>query len=132
MNNSIHNGSLSSSAQSGVALLRRKSANAQKTAASLATKPSSPHFHHWNFFSAFAIDDPAKRDELEGILIAALPTANNGSKPRLKKARALLSSDGTQKTATHVVLKKRKMSAAARKRIGDAPRKRWAKQKASK
>ena len=51
-----------------------------------ATKPSSPHFHHWNFFSAFAIDDPAKRDELEGILIAALPTANNGAKPRLKKA----------------------------------------------
>jgi hypothetical protein len=51
-----------------------------------ATKPSSPHFHHWNFFSPFAIDAPTKRDELEDILIAALPTANNGSKPRLKKA----------------------------------------------
>jgi hypothetical protein len=51
---------------------------------------------------------------------------------QLTKVRALLSSDGTQKTATHVVPKKRKMSAAARKRIGDAQRKRWAKQKASK
>ena len=51
-----------------------------------ATKPSSPHFHHWDFFFPFAIDDSAKRDKLEGILIAALPTANNGSKPRLKKA----------------------------------------------
>jgi hypothetical protein len=50
---------------------------------------------------------------------------------RLKQARALLSGDGTQKTATHVVPKKRKMSAAARKRIGDAQRKRWANQKAA-
>jgi hypothetical protein len=51
---------------------------------------------------------------------------------QLKLARALLSSDGTQKTAAHVVPKKRKMSAAARKRIGDAQRKRWAKQNAGK
>jgi hypothetical protein len=50
---------------------------------------------------------------------------------QLKQARALLSSDGTRKTATHFVPKKRKMSAAARKRIGDAQRKRWAKQKAT-
>ncbi len=51
---------------------------------------------------------------------------------QLKQARALLSGDGTQKTATHVVPKKRKMSAAARKRIGDAQRRRWAKDKATK
>jgi hypothetical protein len=51
---------------------------------------------------------------------------------QLNRARALLSSDGTQKTAAHIVPKKRKMSAAARKRIGDAQRKRWAKQKATK
>jgi hypothetical protein len=49
---------------------------------------------------------------------------------QLKQARALLSSDGT-KTATPAIPKKRKMSAAARKRIGDAQRKRWAKQKAA-
>jgi hypothetical protein len=52
-----------------------------------ATKPSSPHFHFWNYFSAFAVDDPRKRNELEGVLIAALPTANNGAKPKLKSAR---------------------------------------------
>jgi hypothetical protein len=51
---------------------------------------------------------------------------------RLKQARALLSGDGTKKTATPATPKKRKMSAAARKRIGDAQRKRWAKQKATK
>jgi hypothetical protein len=49
---------------------------------------------------------------------------------RLTKARVLLSTDGTKKTATTpIVHKKRKMSAAARKKIGDAQRKRWAKEK---
>ena len=51
---------------------------------------------------------------------------------RLEKARTLLSTDGTKETAPPVTPKKRKMSAAARKRIGDAQRKRWAKQKAAK
>jgi hypothetical protein len=51
---------------------------------------------------------------------------------QLKQARALLSGDGPKKTAaTPTTPKKRKMSAAARKRIGDAQRKRWAKQKAT-
>jgi hypothetical protein len=50
---------------------------------------------------------------------------------RLKQVRALLSSDGTKKTDISAKPKKRKMSAAARKRIGDAQRKRWAKQKAA-
>jgi hypothetical protein len=52
---------------------------------------------------------------------------------QLKQARALQSSDGTKKTAPHATAKKHKMSGAAgRKRIGDAQRKRWAKQKAAK
>lgn len=51
---------------------------------------------------------------------------------RLKQVRALLSSDGTKKTATVATPKNRKMSAAARKRIADAQRKRWAKQKSTK
>ena len=50
---------------------------------------------------------------------------------QLKQARALLSGDGTPKTTTPTVRKRRKMSAAARKRIADAQRKRWAKQKAA-
>lgn len=49
----------------------------------------------------------------------------------LKLARALLSGEGTKpNAATLTAPKKRKMSAAARKRIGDAQRKRWAIQKA--
>jgi hypothetical protein len=50
---------------------------------------------------------------------------------QLERARALLSSDGTKKTATPVVRKRRKLSAASRKKIADAQRKRWAKQKAT-
>lgn len=42
----------------------------------------------------------------------------------------ILSTDKAEKPATATtVRKRRKMSAAARKRIGDAQRKRWAKQK---
>jgi len=49
----------------------------------------------------------------------------------LKQAHALLSGDGTKKTASaSPVRKKRKMSAASRKKIADAQRRRWAKQKA--
>lgn len=51
---------------------------------------------------------------------------------QLQQVRALLSGEGTKKAATPIVRKRRKLSAAARKRIGDAQRKRWAKQKASK
>jgi hypothetical protein len=52
---------------------------------------------------------------------------------QLKQARALLSTDGITKTpSASPVRKKHKMSAAARKRIGDAQRRRWAKQKATK
>jgi hypothetical protein len=49
---------------------------------------------------------------------------------QLTRARTLLSGS-SKKTATPAAPKKRKMSAAARKRIGDAQRKRWAKQKAA-
>lgn len=47
---------------------------------------------------------------------------------RLQQVRALLSSDGTRKAAAPV-RKRRKLSAAARKKIADAQRKRWAAQK---
>lgn len=40
----------------------------------------------WNYFSAFVIPDPKMRNEVEGILIAAMPTANS-AKPRLKRAK---------------------------------------------
>jgi hypothetical protein len=40
----------------------------------------------WNYFSAFVIHDSKMRDEVEGILIAAMPTANS-AKPKLKQAK---------------------------------------------
>ena len=38
--------------------------------------------HFWNFFSAFLIDKEHV-DELEAMLIAALPSASNASKPKI-------------------------------------------------
>jgi GIY-YIG catalytic domain len=51
-----------------------------------AVKAESRYFHFWNFFSAFAVSNPSHRDELEGILIAAMPTANS-AKPKLQRER---------------------------------------------
>jgi hypothetical protein len=50
---------------------------------------------------------------------------------QLKQARALLSNLSTKDSAAPVP-NRHKMSVAARKRIADAQRKRWAKQKAAK
>jgi len=46
--------------------------------------PGSPYYNFWNFFSVFAIKDKAHRNEIEAILIAAMPTANS-AKPRLER-----------------------------------------------
>jgi hypothetical protein len=51
-----------------------------------ASIPGSRYHNSWNFFSAFVIPDQGRRNEIEGILIAAMPTANS-AKPRLKKAK---------------------------------------------
>ena len=44
-----------------------------------ARVPVSRYFNHWNYFSAFVVDED-ELDRLEAILIAAMPTAN-GRKP---------------------------------------------------
>jgi hypothetical protein len=49
-------------------------------------RPQSRNYNFWNTFSAFAIKDRKGRDELEAILIAAMPTANS-AKPKLNKMR---------------------------------------------
>lgn len=51
-----------------------------------AMRPEARHYNFWNFFSAFVIPDPADRNEIEGILISAMPTANS-AEPRLPKER---------------------------------------------
>ena len=47
-------------------------------------RPQSRNYNFWNTFSAFAVSDQKGRDELEAILIAAMPTANS-AKPKLNK-----------------------------------------------
>jgi len=51
-----------------------------------ASSPGARYGNFWNYFSAFVIDDPKMRDEVEGILIAAMPTANS-AKPKLRRAK---------------------------------------------
>jgi hypothetical protein len=51
-----------------------------------AVRAEGRYFHFWNFFSAFAVPNLRHRNELEGILIAAMPTANS-SKPKLQRER---------------------------------------------
>jgi len=51
-----------------------------------AMKPEARHYNFCNFFSAFVVLNAAQRDEVEGILISAMPTANS-AQPRLPKER---------------------------------------------
>ena len=68
-----------------------------------------------------------------GMTIDKIVASIDSEIAQLKQARALLSSDGTKKTpSASPVRKKRKMSAASRKKIADAQKARWARQKATK
>jgi hypothetical protein len=42
------------------------------------------NYHFWNYFSAFVLPDAKHRDEVEAVLIAAMPTANNAN-PKIQK-----------------------------------------------
>jgi len=50
-----------------------------------ARKPEDPYNNYWNYFSVFVIHNREQRDAVEGILIAAFPTAANSAKPRIKR-----------------------------------------------
>jgi len=49
-----------------------------------ANRPKDRHYNFWNFFSAFVVPDKRHIDEVEGILIASMPT-DNSSVLRMKK-----------------------------------------------
>jgi hypothetical protein len=51
-----------------------------------ATKVGGRYYNHWNFFSAFVIENSRNRNEIEGILIAAMPTANSAN-PKLQREK---------------------------------------------
>jgi hypothetical protein len=50
-----------------------------------ALKPNARRYNFWNYFSAFEISDPTHRDEIEAILIAAMPAAANSSRPKIAR-----------------------------------------------
>jgi hypothetical protein len=50
-----------------------------------ALRPNARRYNFWNYFSAFEIKDDAHRDVVEAILIAAMPTAANSSRPKIKR-----------------------------------------------
>jgi len=49
-----------------------------------ALNPNARRYNFWNFFSAFVIVDQKHRNEIEAILIAAMPTANS-AKPKIER-----------------------------------------------
>ncbi len=49
-----------------------------------ALKPNARRYNFWNYFSAFEIEDASHRDEVEAILISAMPTANS-ARPRFER-----------------------------------------------
>src|SRR5882672_9234700 len=51
-----------------------------------ALKPNARRYNFWNYFSAFEIPSSSHRDEVEAILISAMPTANS-SRPKFKRMK---------------------------------------------
>ena len=54
-----------------------------------ATNPTKKRYKFWNLFTAFAVPDEYERQELEVVLIAAMPTANS-AQPILNKLKTPL------------------------------------------
>ncbi len=51
-----------------------------------AMNPNDRYYNFWNFFSAFVIPNQGCRDQVETILIRAMPTANS-AKPKMQRHR---------------------------------------------
>jgi hypothetical protein len=64
----------------------RTSGTLFKRLCSHATNPTRKRYKFWNLFTAFAVPDEYERQELEAVLIAAMPTANS-AKPKLNKIK---------------------------------------------
>ncbi len=52
-----------------------------------ASQPEDGYYLFWNYFSAFTVPQKKHRDEIEGILIAAMPTTANSSNPKFSRLR---------------------------------------------
>ena len=52
-----------------------------------ARNPNNSHFNFWNHFTAFVVSEPKYLDDIEAILIRAMPFADNSSKPKISKIK---------------------------------------------
>jgi hypothetical protein len=66
-----------------------KATNIRRRLNAHANAVNSRLYRGWNCFSAFFVRDTKQMAEVEGILIAAMPTAN-GARPRLPKHKVPL------------------------------------------
>jgi hypothetical protein len=64
-----------------------KSKNLYKRLAGYARNPNSKYYNFWNFFTVFVMSNHKYIDDVEGILIKAMPHADNSSKPRMKRIK---------------------------------------------
>ena len=50
-----------------------------------ANQPGAKYYRYWNYFSAYIVDTIKHIDDVEGLLITAIPTAANSSKPKINR-----------------------------------------------
>lgn len=55
-----------------------------------ANEPKDTYYNFWNYFSAFVVPEKDDIGAIERILIAAMPTAANGARPRIKPSDVLV------------------------------------------
>ena len=52
-----------------------------------ANQPGERYYRYWNYFSVYTVDDIKHLDDVEGILISAIPLAANSSVPRFQRIK---------------------------------------------
>ena len=50
-----------------------------------ANQPGAKYYRYWNYFSAYIVDTIKHIDDVEGLLITAIPAAANSSKPKINR-----------------------------------------------
>jgi GIY-YIG catalytic domain len=64
-----------------------KSNNLFRRLAGYARNPNSKYYNFWNFFTVFVVSNQKYLEDVEGILIKAMPLTDNSSKPRMKRIK---------------------------------------------
>ncbi len=81
--------------KSGVYILYRddkpyyigKTKNLFKRLTGYARNPNSKRYHFWNYFTAFIVTKSRLIDDVEAILIRAMPLVDNSAKPKIHRIK---------------------------------------------